>query len=53
MIANYTRILRDNHTVEPYVVVLTKNVDPRGVQDRLTLRCQTTEGAPRGSSAVC
>ena len=47
MIANYTRILRDNHTVEPYVVVLTKNVDPRTVQNRLTLKCKPTEGAPR------
>ena len=47
MIANYTRILRDNHTVEPYVVVLTKNVDPRTVQDRLTLKCKATDGALR------
>ncbi len=45
MIANYTRILRANHTVEPYVVVLTKNVDPRTVQNRLTLKCKPTEGA--------
>ena len=45
MITNYTRILRDNHTVEPYIVVLTKNVDPRTVQDRLTLKCTATEGA--------
>jgi hypothetical protein len=45
MIKNYTRILRDNHTVDPYIVVLTKNVDPRTVQDRLTLKCTATEGA--------
>jgi len=44
MIANYTRILRANHSVEPYVVVLTKNVDPRTVQNRLTLKCKPTEG---------
>ena len=58
MIANYSRILRDNHTVEPYVVVLTKNVDPRTVQNRLTLKCKPTEGALQvtgqtGGRAAC
>ena len=45
-ITRYREILAVNHSTSPYVIVLTKNLDPATVQAQLTLNCTDTDGAP-------
>ena len=44
-ITRYREILHVNHSTAPYVIVLTKNLDPATVQAQLTLNCTDTDGA--------
>lgn len=44
-ITRYREILAVNHSTAPYVIVLTKNLDPATVQAQLTLNCTDTDGA--------
>ncbi len=44
-ITRYREILAVNHSIAPYVIVLTKNLDPATVQAQLTLNCTDTDGA--------
>ena len=43
-IIRYREILLANHSTVPYVIVLTKNLDPATVQSQLTLDCVDTDG---------